>query len=383
MLLMNHVLTDKAVKSAKPGVDGQAVRLWDGGGLYLQVGKTGSRLWRYKYRLGGKENVFALGAYPEVSLAQARDRHKEARELVEKGVAPRSQREIEKVKAIAVAADTFKATAEEWIAKKKATWTPTYLRQVEAFLKSDVYPAFGALPISQVTAAHILAVMKSAESRGAETIAILIRQWCSQIFRYAVSNLRAESDPAAALRGAVIRPKVKHNKSLSKQELAGVLAKLQVFSGERLTAIAMELLMLTFVRTVELRCADWAEFDLKAKLWTVPAARMKMKTAHIVPLSKQVIALLAELSELTGGKGWLFPNNRRAKACMSATTINRALERMGLAGKASDLGFSAHGFRARHRPCCTNWTSGLNGSSCSWLTRPGTKWLRSTTRLST
>jgi integrase len=212
-------------------------------------------------------------------------------------------------------------------------------------LKSDVYPAFGALPISQVTAAHILAVMKSAESRGAETIAILIRQWCSQIFRYAVSNLRAESDPAAALRGAVIRPKVKHNKSLSKQELAGVLAKLHVFSGERLTAIAMELLMLTFVRTVELRCADWAEFDLKAKLWTVPASRMKMKTAHIVPLSKQVVALLAELNELTGGKGWLFPNNRRAKACMSATTINRALERMGLAGKASDLGFSAHGFR--------------------------------------
>jgi hypothetical protein len=249
---MNHVLTDKAVKSAKPGVDGQAVRLWDGGGLYLQVGKTGSRLWRYKYRLGGKENVFALGAYPEVSLAQARDRHKEARELVEKGVAPRSQREIEKVKAIAVAADTFKATAEEWIAKKKATWTPTYLRQVEAFLKSDVYPAFGALPISQVTAAHILAVMKSAESRGAETIAILIRQWCSQIFRYAVSNLRAESDPAAALRGAVIRPKVKTQQvhSRSRSWLA-CWPSFKCFSGRAADGYRDgNCLMLTFVRTV-------------------------------------------------------------------------------------------------------------------------------------
>jgi integrase len=252
---------------------------------------------------------------------------------------------VEKLKAVAVASDTFKAIAEDWISKKQVTWTANYIRQVTTFLKSDVYPAFGALPISEVRSAHILKVMKAAEARGAETIAILIRQWCSQIFRYAASNLLVEGDPAAALRGAVIRPKVKHNKSLSKDELQDLLSKFRVFSGERLTAIAMELLMLTFVRTVELRCADWTEFDLQARLWTVPAERMKMKSAHVVPLSLQVIAQLSELRELTGGKGWLFPNSRRPKACMSGTTINRALERMGLAGTGSKLQFSAHGFR--------------------------------------
>lgn len=342
---MKHMLTVKAVENAKPLPDGKIDRLWDGGGLYLQVNPSGSRLWRYKYRLAGKENTYAIGVYPEISLARARALLNEARALVEKGVAPRTHREVEKLKAAAVASDTFKAIANDWISKKQATWTANYKRQVEKFLDSDVYPAFGALPISQVRSAHVLKVMKAAEARGAETVAILIRQWCSQIFRYAASNLLVDVDPAGALRGAVIRPKIKHNKSLSKDELKDVLARLHAFTGERLTAIAIELLMLTFVRTVELRCAVWAEFDLQNKLWTVPAERMKMKTAHVVPLSLQVVALLTELRAMTDGKGWLFPNSRRAEACMSGTTINRALERMGLAGKASLLGFSAHGFR--------------------------------------
>ena len=338
-------LTVKAVESAKPKPDGKLNRLYDAGGLYLQVNPSGGRVWRYKYRLAGKENVFAIGQYPEVTLARARALLNEARALVEKGVAPRTHREVEKLKAVAIAKDTFKAVAEDWISKKQASWSANYKRQVRTFLGSDVYPAFGALPISEVKAAHVLKVMKAAEARGAETVAILIRQWCSQIFRYAASNLLVEGDPAAALSGAVIRPKVKHNRSLSKDELKNVLSKLQVFSGERLTAIAMELLMLTFVRTVELRCAGWAEFDLEGKLWTVPAERMKMKSAHIVPLSVQVVSLLKELQEMTGGKGWLFPNSRRSDACMTGTTINRALERMGLSGSASVLQFSAHGFR--------------------------------------
>lgn len=342
---MKHVLTVKAIEQAKPGPDGMPMKLWDGDGLFLFVSKTGSRLWRYKYRIGKDENLFSIGAYPEITLARARALHREARELVKKGISPRSHRDVEKLKAISVAADTFRATAEEWIAKKKAAWSTSYLHQVETFMKSDVYPAFGALPISKVTAAHVLAVMKSAEARGAESIATLIRQWCSQVFCYAVANLRAEVDPAAALRGAVIRPKVKHNKSLSTDELRRLLVELHSYGGQRMTVIAIDLLMLTFVRTVELRRSVWTEFDLPNKLWTIPASRMKMKAGHVVPLSVQSMARLNELREMTGGKGWLFPNNRRPNDTMSSTTINRALENMGLAGKASSLGFSAHGFR--------------------------------------
>jgi integrase len=341
---MKHLLTDTVVRHAKPEPDGRTRRLWDGGGLYLQVTATGGRLWRYKYRLNSKENVFALGAYPEIGLAKARALHGDARALVAKGIAPRNQREADKLKSITLAADTFRAVAEEWIAKMKGTWSDSYRRQVETSLASDVYPAFGSLPIRQVSAQHILAVMKAVEARGAEHIAILIRQWCSQIYRYAASNLRADIDPAAALRGAVVRPKVKHNKALSSDELRKLIAALQGYGGLRQTSIAIELLLLTFVRTVELRCATWDEIDLGKGLWTIPEERMKMKRPHVVPLSTQAMALLKELKKFSGGKGWLFANSRRPESCMTPTTINRALERMGFSG-AGTLGFSAHGFR--------------------------------------
>ena len=205
-------------------------------------------------------------------------------------------------------------------------------------------PKIGALPIKQVTAAHILKIMQCAEVRGAETIAILIRQWCSAIFRYAAASLRADADPAAALKGVIIRPKIKHNRPLSSKEIPQLVAALQKFGGFRSTRIAIALLLLTFVRTVELRKATWGEIDLENAVWRIPAARMKMKTEHIVPLSIQAVALLTELKGITGASNWLFPNYRRPDDCMTATTINRALERMGFNGK-NTIGFSAHGFR--------------------------------------
>ena len=220
-------------------------------------------------------------------------------------------------------------------------WTPYYLRQVERFMASDVFPQIGALPIKQVTAAHVLSIMKKTEARGAETIAILIRQWCSAVFRYAVANLQADGDPAAALKGAVVRPKVKHHAPLSAKQIPAFVTALGKFGGYRTTAIAIELLLLTFVRTVEMRKATWSEFDLEAALWRIPAERMKMKTEHLVPLSSQAVALVKELHEWTGGRNYLFPNYRAPKSCMTATTVNRALERMGYRGK-----FSGHGFRS-------------------------------------
>lgn len=336
---MKYVLTDTAVKNAKPKT--KPYKLTDGGGLYLLVSPTGAKLWRYKYRIDGKEGTYAIGAYPSIGLAKARAEHANSRELVCQSIHPRQHRVTEKLKVSADAADTFKVIATEWITKNTARWSPHYLRQVERTMAADVFPKIGALPIKQVTSAHVLKIMKSAETRGAESVAILIRQWCSSVFRYAAANLRVGSDPVAALKGAVTRPKVKHNASLSAKEIPALITALGKFGGYRTTTIAVELLLLTFVRTVELRKAEWTEFDFAAKLWRIPAQRMKMKAEHLVPLSEQVIQLLYELKEWTGSRPFLFPNHRDPSECMSATTINRALERMGYGGK-----FSAHGFRS-------------------------------------
>jgi integrase len=242
-------------------------------------------------------------------------------------------------------ANTFEAVAREWIAKKKPTWTAYYLRQVERFLVADVFPYVGNLPIRNVTAAHLLEIVRRVEGRGAETVALLVRQWASAIFRYAVATLRADIDPAAALRGAIHRPKVVHRKPMTRDQVADFVKALEGYAGYRTTVIALRLMLLTFVRTVELRGALWAEIDIDRAEWRIPAERMKMREPHIVPLSRQAVELLRELHTHTGGRGMLLPNYRNPKTCMTATTLNRALERMGFNGKDS-IGFSAHGFRA-------------------------------------
>jgi integrase len=201
------------------------------------------------------------------------------------------------------------------------------------------------LPIRNVTAAHLLAIVQRVESRGAETFAVMLRQWTSAIFRYAVSTLRADTDPAAALKYAIHRPKTKHAKRLSRGEIATFVKALDSDAGYRTTVIALRLMLLTFVRTKELRTAPWKEIDLDRAEWRIAAERMKMREAHTVPLSRQAVALLRELYTFTGGRPFLFPNYRNPGTCMTATTLNRALERMGFNGKDS-MGFSAHGFRA-------------------------------------
>ncbi|WJV53619.1 tyrosine-type recombinase/integrase [Prodigiosinella aquatilis] len=336
-------LTDAKIRSTKS--TNKPIKLADGGGLYLEVRPSGSKLWRYRYRIAGKENVFALGEYPTLSLAEARAEHDKARALVKQAIHPAHQRQLERMASHSANANTFEAVAREWIDKKSPDWTPYYLRQVERFLAADVFPVIGKLPIKSVRAAHLLEIIKRIEGRGAETVALLIRQWSSAIFRYAVATLRADSDPAAALKGAIRRPKVEHHKPLSRTEIADFMQALNRYGGYRTTVIALKLMLLTFVRTVELRKAEWREFDLDGAEWRIPAGRMKMREEHIVPLSTQAIVLLRELQTYTGGRGWLFPNYRNPQDCMTATTLNRALERMGFNGKDS-IGFSAHGFRA-------------------------------------
>lgn len=351
------MLKDTNIRNAKPS--DSPYKLTDSHGLYLEVRPSGKKLWRYRYRIAGKENVFALGEYVKepdrethaqaqariagghLTLAEARTERDKARALVKQGIHPAHNRAAQKASNVAANANTFEAIAREWIDQKKPKWAPYYLRQVERFLASDVFPHIGNLPIRSVTAAHLLEIVKRAEKRGAETVAILLRQWCGAVFRYAVATLRADSDPAAALKGAIHRPKVEHSKPLTRKQIPELLKELDKFGGYRTTVIALRLLLLTFVRTVELRKAEWEEFDLDAGEWRIPEGKMKMREAHIVPLASQAVALLRELHTLTGGQKWLFPNQRKPKECMSATTLNRALERMGYGGK-----FSAHGFRA-------------------------------------
>jgi len=343
-------LTDAQIRNAKAG--DKPIKLTDGGGLYLEVRPTGAKLWRYRYRIAGKENVFAIGVYfkdrnrvGHVSLESARMERDSARALVKQGIHPAHHRQAERLVTHVANANTFESVAREWIAKKKPGWTSYYLRQVERTLEADVFPYIGKLPIGSVKAAHLLELLRRVEGRGAETVALLVRQWTSAIFRYAVSTLRADGDPAAALKGAIHRPKVEHRKPLSRDQISDFLKALDSYGGYRTTVIALRLMLLTFVRTAELRGAAWAEVDLLRAEWRIPAGRMKMREAHLVPLSDQVLALLEELHTHTGGRQWLFPNYRNPKTHMSATTLNRALERMGFTGK-DGIGFSAHGFRA-------------------------------------
>jgi len=354
-------LTDAKIRSTRHTE--KPIKLTDAGGLYLSVRPCGSKLWRYRYRIAGRENVYAMGKFCKApsdesegeavirkasgrfTLAEARQERDRCRGLVKQGIHPAHNRHAQRAVQFSENAYTFKAASLEWIEKKKPGWSPYYLRQVERFLDRDVFPYIGSLPVRSVTAAHLLEIVRRAEGRGAKTVALLLRQWSSAIFRYCVATLRADADPAAALKGAITRPRTEHSKPLTRADIPRFIEALDSYGGYRTTVIALRLILLTFVRTVELRAAHWEEFDFDRAEWRIPAGRMKMRELHIVPLSRQAIKILQELRTITGASSFLFPNYRRPKSCMTATTLNRALERMAFNGKNS-MGFSAHGFRA-------------------------------------
>lgn len=333
-------LTDVKIRQARAA--DKVLKLTDGNGLYLEVKPNGSKLWRYRYRIAGKENLFAVGEYPTLSLQDARRARDDARELVKQGIHPSHARQSALSGQHAKNANTFESVAREWLDRKREKWTPYYHKQATSCLEQNAFPKIGRLPIRNVTAAHLLEFLQAMEKRGAETYALQLRQWCSAIFRFAVVTLRADADPAAALKGAIHRPQIKHSKPMSREQIGDFKARLTKYGGNRTTVIAMRLMLYTFVRTVELRKAHWEEFDFEAAEWKIPAERMKMRRLHLVPLSRQAVALLNELRKITGAGDWLFPNFRRPDDVMSATTINRALEHMGY---SSGL-WTGHDFRA-------------------------------------
>lgn len=338
-------LTDVRIRQAK--AQPKPYRLADGGGLFLEVRPNGSKLWRYAYRIGGKPNLFAMGAYPEVSLLDARQAHARARALVQAGTHPAHDRARAKGEAVARDADLFQSVALEWIEAKRTKdgrpgWSPYYEAQVRSYMQRDVFPRVGRRPIRSITSADWLGVIQPIADRGAEAAAILVRQLASQVYTYAIARLRADSDPTFPLRRTIIRPPVQHAAPKDRDTIRDLLQRVRAYGGNRTTAIALRVLLLTFVRTAELRNAPWSEFDLDRGLWTIPAERMKKRRSHLVPLAPQAVALLRELHDITGANVHLFPNNRRPTDVMSATTINRALEHMGY----PPAFFTGHDFRA-------------------------------------
>ncbi len=330
-------LTDVKIRQAKPGE--KPIKLADGNGLYLEVRPNGSKLWRYRYKIAGKENTFAVGDYPTVSLQDARRAREDARALVKLGQHPSHVRQSTKDTQHGDNANTFKVVAEEWIASSKARWTPYYLLQIRRGMDSDVYPHIGRRPIRSLTSRDMLEVLERVVSRGAPTVAINIRTWCSAVFRYAIPKLKAESDPVAALKGVIVRPVVSNAEPMMPNNLGLFLGRLDSYQGMRTTTLAVRLMLYTFVRTVELRRGEWSEISWDAEHWIIPGGKMKKRRTHIVPLSTQSMAILRELFQITGGGRFMFPNSRRPDDIMSCTTINRALENLGVP-------FSGHDFRA-------------------------------------
>jgi integrase len=334
-------LNDLAIKRAKPGP--KIIKLSDGGGLQLWITPDGAKRWRLAYRFGGAQKTLAIGVYPEVGLKDARDAREGARQTLARGQDPSQVKKAAKVAQAEAGANTFAAIASELMEKKRRDKkAATTLRKFEWFM-SFALPALGSRPIGEISARDVLTVLKEVEARGIHETARKLRTAIGHVFRFAIATARAENDPTTALRGALVTPTVTPRAAIvSPKPFGGLLRAIEDYQGAPETSAALELLALTFVRPGELRAAEWAEFDLDAAVWEIPAGRVKMRKAHRVPLAPRVVTILKELRKLTGQGRFLFPSVRSVTRCMSENTLNAALRRMGF--KNEDM--TSHGFRA-------------------------------------
>jgi integrase len=335
-------LTDTACRNAKPGE--RARKLADERGLYLLVNRAG-KYWRWDYRHAGKRKTMALGTYPEVPLAKAREALDEARKLLAEGVDPMAARKTAKLTRRIAQANSFEAVARAWWAKWGPSKTARHADYVLRRLKADLFPVIGHVPVNDLTAPTLLAAVRRIEERGAIDIAKRALQTAGQILRYAVAHGLAERNPAADVQPSdALTPRKKANYArIGEKELPGLLTAIEDYVGGEHTRLALKLMTLTFVRTSELIGARWSEFegrDGKAPLWRIPAERMKMKTEHLVPLSRQALAVLDELEKWRFGRELVFPGERDHARPMSNNTLLYALYRMGYRGR-----MTGHGFR--------------------------------------
>lgn len=337
-------LTDSAIRSAKPR--DKTYKLADSGGMYLELSPAGGRWWRLKYRYDGKEKRISLGTYPDVTLKGARDRRDEARKLLASGVDPGEHRKATKAARVTENANTFEVIAREWHAKQAAKWSERHAIRTMDRLEKDIFPYLGRSAIADIKAPDLLAVLRRKETSGAAYSAKRLRQISDQIFRYAIATGRADRNPAPDLRGALQAPEKTHNAAMTDPlAVGGLLRAIDAYQGSLVTQCALKLAPLLFVRPGELRKAEWSEINFDTAEWNIPAEKMKMREAHLVPLSSQAISILREIQPLTGTGRYVFPSLRTSTRPMSDNAVLSALRRMGFAKDE----MSGHGFRAMAR----------------------------------
>jgi integrase len=332
-------LTDIKCKSLEPKE--KSYKVSDEKSLYLEIMPSGSKYWRFKYRFAEKENRLAFGVYPEVSLKEAREKRDKARKQIADGINPSQAKKLDKLQVKINNQNSFEIIAREWHSKQTERWTPRHAHYVLKRLEADIFTELGSRPINEITTPELLHALQKIEKRGAIDIAHRALQTCGQIFRFAIATGRANRDLSTDLKGALTSKKKTNYSRLEENELPEFLAKLEKYDGELQTKLALKFLILTFVRTKELRGARWDEINFESKEWHIPAERMKMRQKHIVPLSKQSLALIKEIQKINGNREFLFPSQTtNPNKTISENTVLYAIYRMGYHSRTT-----AHGFR--------------------------------------
>jgi integrase len=333
-------LNDVRVRNETPGT--KQKKLFDGDGMFLLVTPKGGKCWRLKYRFGGKEKVLALGTYPEISLADARRRREDARKLLANGVDPGEFKKAQKTATADANVNTFEKIAREWHTQKKSEWSDNHAGRLLRRLELDIFPFIGKKPITEIRTPELATLLERVAIRTLET-AHRLKIAIDMVFKYAVVRGKCEQNPATSLRGVLPTVKYKHMAApTDPKSLAPLLRAIDGFDGSFIVKCAMQLAPILFVRPGELRHAEWSEIDLEAAEWNIPAEKMKMKIAHLVPLPRQAVAILRELQPLTGHSKYVFPCHRSPLRCMSENAVNAGLRRLGFDKEE----ITGHGFRA-------------------------------------
>jgi len=317
-------------------------KLHDGDGLYLWVYRDGRKYWRMRYWQAGKEKSLSIGVYPKVTLSDGRKKREELRKQLEADLDPSAERKATNLRKKLSAENSFAAVALEWYNKQLHTWVPHHADDVKRRLESNIFPVLGKRPLDQIEAPELLQAIRKIEARGSYDLAHRVLQVCGQVFRYGIATGRCTRNLSADLRGALTPHVKQHQAAVRSEELPDLLRAIAKYDeiGDKQTRLALQLLAQTFVRTSELIGAEWGEIDLDNALWIIPAGRMKMRTEHVVPLTRQGLALLTELKAISGGSRYVFPGRNRDKP-ISNNTMLFALYRLGYKGK-----MTGHGFRA-------------------------------------
>ena len=339
--MATNLLSAAECKNATSNVAGIR-KLHDGDGLYLWVYLDGRKYWRMRYWQADKEKSLSIGVYPKVTLSDARKRREAIRKQLDANLDPSAERKATNLRKKLSAENSFQAVALEWYNKQLHTWVQHHADDVKRRLESNIFPALGKRPLDQIEAPELLQAIRKIENRGSYDLAHRVLQVCGQVFRYGIASGRCTRNPSTDLRGALTPHVKQHQAAVRPEELPDLLRTIAKYDeiGDKQTRIALQLLVRTFVRTNELIGAEWVEFDLDNALWIIPAGRMKMKSEHIVPLSKQTLTMLSELKEISAGSRFIFPGRNRDKP-ISNNTMLFALYRMGYKGK-----MTGHGFRA-------------------------------------